>query len=424
MANVIAASEGELRAPSLGELFWGILFGSLFISLSIPNVLAHWGASLGWSWLQLIGTGANQAIDSLAGVSPDQQFLSFEGLWITVLKALAVYLAALMLLSLRYLRFDLFFSGGLSLLLGTASLNIVAWVVYLLILIVRVILFVLGYILAVLIFIFSKIFAFFGYVLSEFFQFLMFLISKLYQFVVFLFSTPWWIIVILALVVALALAIRHRTEMRTVIVRILQVCGFVIAAYLLYKLVQLLTPFFSFLLSLVARFFGFLAALLAPIFRFLGMVFVFLIGLVIILVKVGLVGYVLYAIGAWVLDLFQGAWKSGNERRGVIIGALSIGTALALVLLESNLYQLAAFPYYPAAVATFIATYLHHTTPVFDLLMTLLIIGVCILGVLRNIPRLQKEPEWTEFRSAINMAIFGIIIGVILLVLSGGPDNN
>ena len=52
-------------------------------------------------------------------------------------------------------------------------------------------------------------------------------------------------------------------------------------------------------------------------------------------------GFLVHWFGSLLIDQFKGAWKAGNERRGVILGALAIGTSLALVLLESNLYNLA-----------------------------------------------------------------------------------
>ena len=397
----------EMRAPTIGELFFGLLFGAVFIAFSFPIGLTRLGNRLGWSWVYGIGATANRILINFSGATSGAQYLSFQNLWLTLLKALAVYLAALLLLSIRHWRLDLFFAGVVSLSVGTAILHLLAWFVYIGLFLLTLLFRVLGWILQ-----------FLGFIMVKIFEFLAVIIIALSKFFAYLFSGYGWVIALVVIVGIIVLAVRYRSVALQVMAWILGIIGALAISYLLLRLLffigQLLAPFFAFLMNL-----------LSGVFQFLAMVFRFLLVVVAYLIVVFLVGFVIYGIGAWLLDLFRGAWSSGNGARGVIIGALAIGTALALILLETNLYNLASFPFYPIAFAGLAAAYFHHAAPIFDMLMAILVVGVSVLGIFRNLVSLQKEPSLEEFQVRTVMTVLvGILIGAAFIFVAGQTEHN
>ncbi|HET8852615.1 MAG TPA: hypothetical protein VFN02_08810 [Ktedonobacteraceae bacterium] len=109
------------------------------------------------------------------------------------------------------------------------------------------------------------------------------------------------------------------------------------------------------------------------------------------------------------------------ERRGIIMGALAIGTSLALLLLESNLYDLALR--FPATLADFIAGNLHQVNPIFDAVIALLVVGVSIIGILRNLPKLQREPRVKDLQLAMATTAPLIVVGVVLIAIQSRSEN-
>jgi hypothetical protein len=410
------ADEEGLRIPSFPQLVGGLLIGAAFIAFSIPHALVQFGVILGWPWLSAIGSTSGGILDDVAGATDGARYLSFGYMWSVLLVGLAVYLAALALLSLRHQRFDLFLAGGVSLGVGTAILNILAWVVYLIALLFIVIAIIVAWIFSIIGIIFHAIFSFLAFLWSYVAQFFEFIWGLLLAFWVFLISSPWWIAAALVVLAALIFfAVRFREEFLGFLVFIFWTAVIVGAVFLIRWLIIILAPLWAFL-----------ARIFAAIFQFLGIIFRFLFTAIVFLITVFLVGFVIYGIGAWVMDLFRGAWKSGNERRGVIIGALAIGSALAILLLETNLYHTNGFPFYPLQ-ALGIVTYFHVVSPIFDVIMALLVITVSVLGILRNLGQLQEEPTWTEFQSAMVMAALGVIIFVGLYILgqaAGGSSQS
>lgn len=402
-----------LRIPALKEILFGLLVGIFFITFNFPKGVTNLGNTLGWSLVQDSGVTAKSVLDGLFGASTNAQTASFNNLWLGLVGGLLVYLVVLASLSLRHRRFDLFGLGSLCLFIGTACLQLVTWLVYLIGWLLYIIFIILAWVIGKLGFLFAII----GRVLGSFFGDIRWLLANIFGF---LFGSGWWLLALLLVVIGISLAVKYRTGLFKAILWVLAACGIVALTigviYLLIKLFQFLAPFIRPVLGAIGQF---LAPIFAFIGRILGVIFQFLIYLFIGL----FVGLVVYGLGSLLVDQFRGAWHSGNGRRGVIIGALSIGTSLALVLLESNLGNVVRF--YPTeGLQHFVVGYLYQANPNFSIVITLLIVVVSIVGILRNLPILRRGPSLRQFQITMVMVVPIFVLLLVLIAFSHWTENN
>src|SRR5205807_1534789 len=110
------------------------------------------------------------------------------------------------------------------------------------------------------------------------------------------------------------------------------------AFYLLVKLFQFLSPY--------------LRPIFAAIQNIIGVIFHFLL----IIVAYLSAAFVVYGLGALLVDQFRGALKAGSERLGTIFGSLAIGTSIALILVQTNLYNI--YHLFPPVFSDFASRYL------------------------------------------------------------------
>ncbi len=400
----------DLRLPSPGEFFLGLIVGVVFLVFTFPLGVTKLGTTLGWSWVHDTGAAATTAFDGFFGASPGERMSSFQTLWLAVLIGLAAYLGTLLVLSLRHVRFDLFGLGLLFLVIGAAFLHLLAWVVYILFIAGRWVLQVLAFLLGKLGDLLRVIFQWFGWLFGVIFGFL--------------FGSGWWLLALLAGVVVVALAMKYRMAFFKVVLWLLVITG---VGYLLVKLSQFLWPYIKPILEAIGRFFApivaFIQGVLAAIGRFLAPIIAF-IGRLLVYIFIGfLVGCVIYGCGALIIDQIKGAWDAGSEKRGVMLGALSIGTSIAIVLLASNLGNNAQF--FPADLPRFVADNIHQASPIFNVLITLLVIAVSIVGVLRNLPKLHPGPGLGRFK--VQLAILAplvVLLGVLALLVAHDTGDS
>lgn len=374
-------------AHIMGVIILSLVVGIFYIALSFSTGLTRISNKLGWSWLSDSVVPAKSITASLYSTIPSVQMTVFNNLSSGLVVALLAYLVSLALLSIRHRRFDLISSGFLFLIVGTAILHLVAWAFY-------IILIVLSWIVLALGFLFNKLGIFFG-----------FIAGKLGIFFSFIFQSAWWVFALLLVVIGIWLAVKYHKQLSGVILSVLIPIGVVAliigGIYLLVKLLQFLAPMFVFLGKILAVVIYFLYYILIVLF----------------------LGYIVFGVGFLLIDQFKGAWKAGNGKRGVIIGSLAIGTSLALILLQSNLDNIARF--YPAGLPGFVVNNLMQISPPnFDITITLLIVGVSIIGVLRNLSYFHEEPHFREFRSALIFAIPVVLLGVVLIGGLGNSDAN
>jgi|SRR5579859_3639569 len=380
----------------IGKILLWLAIGIFFCVFTFPKGLTKLGSAIGWSWVQNIGTTAKAILASLFGASPIAQMASFNFLWSAVVIALSVYVVSLALLSIRHGRFDLIGLGLVFLLCGAAILHLLAWFFYIAFI-------VLGWVFQILSFILGKLGEFFGFIFGKLGEFLSFLFGGLFTFVS---RNPLWLLALLPIFVGIYFAVRKNEALRTFILWVLGIIGAFVGLYLLGKLFQFLAPF------------------LAPIFAFIGHILGIVFHFLFYIIFIGFcVCCIICGFGRLLIDQFTSAWKAGNERRGVILGSLSIGISIAFVLLESNLGNLVRL--YPADLPNIIANNLYHgNLPIFDTIIALLVVSVSIVGVLRNLPYLRREPELDEFQSAIIfISPLALLLGILAIVVSGHTES-
>jgi len=377
--SVVISDTFGLPLPSFPELPFGLVVGVFFIAFSFPIGVSKLGEATGWQIVSDVGTTARSVDATLVGASSYQQILSFDNLWSKFLIIVAIYLAVLALVSLRHLRPDLFGLGLLFLVIGAAWLHLLSWLI------------------AVLIWLLTEVLALLGWIasiLAPIVGFLATLLGNLFGFI--LTHGCWAVIVALLLIGVIYLVIKYREELlefllemlRPLVYFVLGLGAIALLIFLLVKLYEHFRPFFDSLFALLGRIF-------AVVFRFL------------VYALIGyLIGGILFGLGALLLDQFRGAWNSGSGRRGVILGSLAIGISIALILVESDLYG--AVTYFPPAVAAFISANLHEGSPIFDLLIALVVVIISTLGLLRNLRKLRDEPKLEEFQTGVTMTLIAL----------------
>lgn len=397
------SQEGQLlRIPSKWEILFGLAAGIFFIAFNFPMGMISLGYTLGWPLVGDVGSAAASILNDLFGASYTMQTVSFNNLWLGLVVALSAYLVVLASLSLRHQRFDLFALGFLWLVIGTASLHLIVWLVYL-------IRWLIYFIFVILAWIFQGL----GFILAIIGKGLEFLFAIIGNALGFLFRHGWWFLALFLLLGGIYLAVKYRTKFLKAILWILAVSGI---TYLLVKLFQFLLPYIQQILMAIGQF-------LAPVFAFLGSILEWIFQILGYLLIILFAGFVIYAPGSLLLDQFRGAWTAGHGRRGVTLGALSIGTSLAFVLLESNLGNVVRF--YPGEFQQFVMNYFYQANPIFSVVITLLVVGVSIVGLLRNFSQLHRGPSLRQFQMAMAITMpLAVLATIVMVAISHHTESN
>lgn len=405
---------------------WGILFfnsaiGMLFMLVNFPMLLQHIILSfvgsdgIGSVFLDVI-TKAQFIVADLVGPNPQDTFqtlifYSFIGLWL--------YIIALTIFSLRHRSFAFLALGIAGLLVGIVALHLISWIALLVVVFVQILDIVIGFIANLLEIVFT-----------------------------FLIRYGLWIFLV---ILALYLLYEFRDYLAEIVVGALLAIG---AAYILYRVlpavwrwfVALIRPIIEFIVTLWTRFIN-------PIITFLWTIIsvILLIGGAII-VMLG----VLATLGHLAVDQIKAAWHAGNGRKGVMLGAFGIGTALALIFLTSvanpklansintgwtlSWYLLDDFvgtnlgtsgmahaqltdsfvKTLPAGVRSFVFQNLTAASaPLYDTFLLLVVLAISYIGILRRVfPRLADPPESVPvtFYPTEYFAIFGGLIVQVTIV--------
>jgi hypothetical protein len=127
----------------------------------------------------------------------------------------------------------------------------------------------------------------------------------------------------------------------------------------------------------------------------------------------------LATLGQLFLDQLRGAVRAGSGQQGAIMGALSVGSALALLMLLGNAYS--AYDFYPDSVAAWaVDTVLGANAPQFDAAIALVVIGFSGLAVLTSLVHLRPAPI---ARTLGHSLIYTLIGGVIATVMSASSRD-
>jgi hypothetical protein len=382
------------RQTVLGVIF-SLLIGVVYIVLTLPRGTLRLAQQQDWPWL---ADFARWGLDVNAVIS--QSLPSFAELMLYLIYGMGLYLAVLLLLAIRHGQLGLFGWGLFSLAISICLFHLIAWVGYIM---VRVIGFVLWLI--------SVITRFLAGLIGPILRFLGDLALAIFDAIYRLFEpflgNLWWIGAILLLFCLVFVVVKFWNSFVDALrIAFSFIVGLAITAGVIYLFVLLWRIVGDAILAILS----FLAKVLAFLGRILSVV---ALGLV-VLIAIATVGQLL-------LDQLKGALSAGNRRRGVIIGAIAIGSSIAILLLVSNVYKTDSL--LPATVARFCLDFLQQQAPTLDALICLTIVGLSVIGVVRNLPRLRTEPTWDEFGKSLVYTAFGVLVAGALAAIGAQTED-
>lgn len=372
-------------AGAVASFFIGIVY----LVITLPRGTQNLGARVDSELLITLGTLGLRVNGWVESISPD-----FPELLTWVLWSILAYFVAVLLLALRHRQLGYVGWTLMTLVVSTAIFHVIAWGGFILIIVLRFLLRVLSFLSVWLTRIIAAITVFLIDVALS-------IISFLNQLLEPLLGAFWWLGAIAILFVLAFVIFKFRLSFAAALRRALQLVGSTLLAggvfFVILWLLGLIVPYLERILAFLGRIFAFLLRIAGYVIAFLAIVIA------------------IATIGQLLLDQFKGATFAGNKRRGVIMGAMAIGTTLAVLLLVSNVYGTNSW--LPDLITQISGSYLHMDAPIVDAILAIAIIGVSIFGVLRNLPRLRAEPTMSEFgKSLVYQAVGLFVAGALVAV--------
>ena len=382
--------EGAKRNP-IPVFIVSLVIGTFYVGLTLPKGLMTLGTEREWMTVARLGEWSLALNQSLAGGLVD-----FQGLMRFIVWAVVLYLASLMFLALRHGQLGLFGWGAATLTISTAILHMIIWGGYI---IAKVVMFVWWLL--------SKIGGFLMWVVQSIFGFLFGLIAGLYRWIDELLGGYGWLAFACLAIVLVAMVVRSQGSAGDLFKILGKALLFVSGAGVVIWVFRWIWPYLEPVIFAIAKF-------IAAIAGFLVMLVMRLLAGIVILLAVATIGQLL-------LDQIHGALSAGRRRRGVIIGAIAIGTSIAILLFISNLYGVSTW--LPTPAMEFAGKYLHQPAPLLDALIALAIVALSIVGVWRNVPALGKEPTTQEFGKSLVYSIAGVFFAGALVAIAGQTEE-
>ncbi|MFD6073665.1 hypothetical protein [Amycolatopsis lurida] len=133
-----------------------------------------------------------------------------------------------------------------------------------------------------------------------------------------------------------------------------------------------------------------------------------------------LAGLAVATVGQLLIDQLHGTIIAGSGRRGVVMGALAVGSALAMLMLIGNILD--AYSWYPDAMAAWLHDHLQSNgVPNLDISVALVIVSLSALGVISNLARLKPEPDLAKFKRSI---IYAIVGGIAAMAIAAAAKDD
>jgi hypothetical protein len=359
--------------PGLGARFLGLVFalllGGALVVIAVPNASTSFARGFDLPWLAEL----TAELQTLTAKLP-----AFDLLVEWIALALAAYLGALLLISLRHWRPTLFLLGLATLVVATILLHLLAWTGFLAFHVARF-----AYV------VFSAVSGFFAALLSPVTAFVGGIVRAVFGA---MFGSWAWLAAIIAFAVVVWLAIRFGND-------------FFHFAGVVAGIVGVATGF-VYLLSLVPE------SVWHNIVAVAVTVFLWLLWL-----------FVVATVGQLFVDQLRGTVVAGSDARGVVMGAIAVGSALALLMLTGNAFD--AYDFYPPAVATWAESAVRaNTAPQFDAAVALVVIGLSALGVLSNLVHMRPSPEKRHLRQSLVYTIVGTVMGGFLAAVAKSTESR
>jgi uncharacterized protein YraI len=372
-----------------------VAIGTFYVGLTLPKALITVGKA--HEWLTVAGLGErslafNQRLS--AGLPGFPTLMRF------VLWAVLAYLGSLLLLAVRHGKLDLFGWGSVTLALSIAIFHLIAWGGYIAAKIAMLVMWIFGTIGGFVAWLFGTIFGFIG-------KLVLLLTMGIYHLLVQMLGGLWWLVPAILTIAVAGLLFRSQGDAREILKTIARVVLFVAAGGAVFLLLRWLWQWIG---DWVIAAFEAVASFLI----FVGTLFLRLLAGLAVLVAVATIGQLL-------LDQIQGALSAGRRRRGVIIGAIAIGSSIAILLFVSNIYGVCTW--LPSPVTEFATKYLHQPAPLLDALIAIGIVSLSVVGIWRNVPALGEEPTMREFGKSLVYSILGVLLAGALVGVAGQTEN-
>jgi len=141
-----------------------------------------------------------------------------------------------------------------------------------------------------------------------------------------------------------------------------------------------------------------------------------------VVVSTLVVALVLATVGQLFVDQLRSTMLAGSDRLGVLMGAIAVGSTLALLMLVGNVYGV--YDLYPDAVAQWAQTSVRSNDPRFDATVTLAVVALCAFGVLRNLGRMRPSPDRAMLGRSLIYTIMGVIAAGAIAAVEKGTGRN
>lgn len=406
---VIGYATGYKRAPAAGNavpnrpppnrvaaFVLSFTLGALYVVLTLPTLLSTVGTERGWTAVAQIGDWGMAFNQQLSDVLP-----LFPALLRCVWWGTLFYLGSLLLLALRHASAHLFWLGTATLSASIAVFHLVCWAGYVIVKVLAMVFWVISAI-------FRLLHSVFGGILSFLMELVATVVIWIYDWSSALLGQFWWLALAGVVIAGAAVLVKGRPDARAVskLMAQLVVAATVVTA-VLYALRWLWNLISSSVLS-VLRFLGGLVVMFANV-------------LLRVLSALGIL-LAVAMIGQLLLDQIRSALAAGRGRRGVVIGALAIGTSIAILLLVSNIYGVAGW--LPSSVAAIAGHYLYQPAPLLDAIIAFCIVSLGVTGVWRNMPALGEEPTLRDFNESLVYSFVGTIFAGGFAALGGAQAED
>jgi hypothetical protein len=372
-----------------------LVIGTFYVGLTLPKALITVGKAHDWHTVVALGEQSLAFNQRLSAGLPE-----FPTLMRFVFWAVLAYLGSLLLLAVRHGKLDFFGWGAVTLALSIAILHLIAWGGFI---VAKIVIFVLW--------IFRAIGGFFGWLFGTILGFLgklvMLLIMGIYDLLVSMLGGLWWLVPAILAIAVIAFLFKSQGDAREVFKTIARVLLFVAGGVAVFLLLRWLWQWIGDWVIAVLEAVG-------SFLIFIGTLFLRLLAGLAVLVAVATIGQLL-------LDQIQGALSAGRRRRGVIIGAIAIGSSIAILLFVSNIYGVCTW--LPSPVTEFAAKYLHQPAPLLDALIAIGIVSLSVVGIWRNVPALGEEPTMQEFGKSLVYSILGVFLAGALVGVAGQTES-
>ncbi|GLZ36662.1 hypothetical protein [Actinokineospora sp. NBRC 105648] len=132
---------------------------------------------------------------------------------------------------------------------------------------------------------------------------------------------------------------------------------------------------------------------------------------------------VLCVFGQLVVDQLTGTVKAGRGHRGVLLGALGVGTSWSMLMVVGDVGGSHAL--YPQVARDWVAnTLMGDNPPQFDAFMALVVVAGSALSVLANVHRMREEPTHEQFMRSVVFTLYSMAFAALIAAIGHRSETG